>query len=123
MTIDLIVCPYCGGNDQDTPCAYPSEGKPGCLRDIRLAETVPQGTLAYIVCVPIRLSPSFPETAKYSVYEAVECPDCHEKMWLGARSKVVVELNHPRVRLLCLTCAAIKGLPIRDMQKLTDADQ
>lgn len=29
-------CPSCGGNDGDTPCAYPSEGKPGCLRDIRL---------------------------------------------------------------------------------------
>lgn len=31
-------CPYCGGNDKDMPCAYPSEGKPGCLRDVRLSE-------------------------------------------------------------------------------------
>jgi hypothetical protein len=30
-------CPTCGGNDSDAPCAYPSEGKPGCLRDKRLA--------------------------------------------------------------------------------------
>jgi len=29
-------CSYCRGNDRDMPCAYPSEGKPGCLRDIRL---------------------------------------------------------------------------------------
>lgn len=32
------VCPTCQGNDRDTPCAYPSEGKPGCLRDKRLAQ-------------------------------------------------------------------------------------
>jgi hypothetical protein len=31
-------CPSCGGNDREAPCAYPSEGKPGCLRDVRLAE-------------------------------------------------------------------------------------
>jgi len=29
-------CPYCHGNDQSAPCAYPGEGKPGCLRDARL---------------------------------------------------------------------------------------
>lgn len=32
------VCTYCHGNDRDVPCAYPSEGKPGCLRDARLKE-------------------------------------------------------------------------------------
>lgn len=36
------VCPTCKGNDANAPCAYPSEGKPGCLRDARLA-TVLQG--------------------------------------------------------------------------------
>jgi hypothetical protein len=30
-------CKSCGGNDGDMPCAYPGEGKPGCLRDTRLA--------------------------------------------------------------------------------------
>ena len=30
-------CPACNGNDRDMPCAYPGEGKPGCLRDARLA--------------------------------------------------------------------------------------
>ena len=30
-------CAYCGGNDGNVPCAYPSVGKLGCLRDIRLA--------------------------------------------------------------------------------------
>ena len=34
-------CPYCHGNDRDVPCAYPSEGKPGCLRDARLAVEFP----------------------------------------------------------------------------------
>ena len=33
-------CTYCNGNDGDTPCAYPSEGKPGCLRDKRLGNTI-----------------------------------------------------------------------------------
>ena len=27
------VCPYCYGNNKSRPCAYPSENKPGCLRD------------------------------------------------------------------------------------------
>ena len=31
-----IRCPTCNGNDKDAPCAYPSEGKEGCLRDKRL---------------------------------------------------------------------------------------
>lgn len=30
------ICPACNGNDHDMPCAYPSEGKMGCLRDKRL---------------------------------------------------------------------------------------
>jgi|ERR1019366_989728 hypothetical protein len=29
-------CPVCLGNDFHMPCAYPSEGKQGCLRDKRL---------------------------------------------------------------------------------------
>lgn len=32
-----VQCQSCNGNDRDMPCAYPSEGKPGCLRDQRLA--------------------------------------------------------------------------------------
>jgi hypothetical protein len=34
-------CPACNGNDADMPCAYPSEGKHGCLRDKRLAAKEP----------------------------------------------------------------------------------
>lgn len=30
-------CSYCHGNDRDAPCAYPSQRKPGCLRDRRLS--------------------------------------------------------------------------------------
>lgn len=29
-------CKSCDGNDGDKPCAYPSEGKHGCLRDARM---------------------------------------------------------------------------------------
>lgn len=32
------VCPVCKGNDADMPCAYPSEGLRGCLRDARLVQ-------------------------------------------------------------------------------------
>lgn len=31
-------CPFCLGNDRNVPCAYPSEGREGCLRDIRLRD-------------------------------------------------------------------------------------
>ena len=31
-------CKTCGGNDGDMPCAYPSAGMSGCLRDARLAQ-------------------------------------------------------------------------------------
>lgn len=39
---DVELCPACNGNDKDAPCAYPSEGKQGCLREInrRLAGAV-----------------------------------------------------------------------------------
>ena len=33
-------CSTCKGNDADAPCAYPSEGRDGCLRDARLAASV-----------------------------------------------------------------------------------
>jgi hypothetical protein len=35
--VSLQECMYCHGNDRNMPCAYPGEGKPGCLRDKRLA--------------------------------------------------------------------------------------
>ena len=31
-------CKYCNGNDKNVPCAYPSQKKDGCLRDVRLKE-------------------------------------------------------------------------------------
>lgn len=34
------VCPTCKGNDGEMPCAYPSNGMTGCLRDKRFAESV-----------------------------------------------------------------------------------
>jgi hypothetical protein len=36
-------CRACNGNDRDVPCAYPSEGQAGCLRDVRLGRTLPSG--------------------------------------------------------------------------------
>lgn len=38
---DQSRCPACQGNDGNMPCAYPSEGKPGCLRDKRLGQSHP----------------------------------------------------------------------------------
>lgn len=35
---DRGTCTACGGNDANVPCAYPGEGQPGCLRDLRLSE-------------------------------------------------------------------------------------
>lgn len=40
---ERATCAACGGNDREAPCAYPGEGKPGCLRDARLAERAPSG--------------------------------------------------------------------------------
>jgi hypothetical protein len=34
-------CPVCLGNDRDMPCAYPSQNKAGCLRDLRLTQAYP----------------------------------------------------------------------------------
>lgn len=34
----MVRCKVCGGNDGDMPCAYPSKGMVGCLRDKRLSE-------------------------------------------------------------------------------------
>jgi hypothetical protein len=31
-----MICPVCNGNDKNTPCAYPGDGQPMCLRDQRL---------------------------------------------------------------------------------------
>lgn len=45
--IQQVACKACGGNDGDAPCAYPSEGKAGCIRDVRLAQaTGIEATLA-----------------------------------------------------------------------------
>lgn len=30
------LCQTCNGNDRDMPCAYPSKGGTGCLRDKRI---------------------------------------------------------------------------------------
>ena len=34
-------CKGCNGNDGDTPCAYPSGDRDGCLRDVRLGRAAP----------------------------------------------------------------------------------
>jgi hypothetical protein len=36
LEASLARCKYCGAQDNGT-CAYPSEGKPGCVRDARLS--------------------------------------------------------------------------------------
>lgn len=40
-------CPFCGGNDADMPCAYPSEGVVGCLRD-RMKKLTAQERIGFL---------------------------------------------------------------------------
>lgn len=59
-----------------------------------------------IACVPVelgkRIDPGFPVTAGYSVYEQIDCPRCKSKMWLGIRSKALIESG--RATPLCMSC-------------------
>lgn len=36
-TFGNVRCVVCNGDDASVPCAYPSEGKNGCVRDARLS--------------------------------------------------------------------------------------
>lgn len=96
--IEAGKCTYCGGNDRDMPCAYPSEKKPGCLRDTRLyaraktnqcGETCERAKLCYACGKALeesnaRIEPGEPvawevwqplgrKTITYSEAEAVRC--------------------------------------------------
>lgn len=56
---NAALCPSCNGNDGDTPCAYPSEGKQGCLRASRVEKQTEQRhhrTVLYLDSVPLLLS-------------------------------------------------------------------
>ncbi|WP_321814615.1 MULTISPECIES: hypothetical protein [unclassified Paraburkholderia] len=43
-TQQATMCPACGGNDADMPCAFPRGGQPGCPRDARLGRNTQQAT-------------------------------------------------------------------------------
>lgn len=47
-------CPSCGGNDENHPCAYPSENKRGCMRDERLRSSVPSSSSISEICSMIK---------------------------------------------------------------------
>jgi hypothetical protein len=79
-------CPACGGNDRDMPCAYPSEGRPGCLRDARLT------------------APAAPERPA----ESGEAP-CY---WCGRPTLVRIDaLNDAQGRHECMRADCVRGLP------------
>jgi hypothetical protein len=66
------VCTACGGNDGNMPCAYPSQGKPGCLRDARLA-AAPSVSKGYKL-VPVKPDDAMIEAA-LSAHEPLDGDD------------------------------------------------
>lgn len=68
-------CPYCHANDRTAPCAYPNEGKPGCLRDRRLAAQAQDGC---------RYPMSYGQRCE--VYPHCECGQEVQPPWVLSRS-------------------------------------
>ena len=81
--------------------------------------------LQIVVCAPLAAVAHLqfdPATAPYSIYTQVECPHCRQGMWLGARSRILVETGH--AQMMCVVCAVKLGHmgPDTPMAKLTDRD-
>jgi hypothetical protein len=49
-----------------------------------------------------------PKTAPYSEYTQVECPHCRQGMWLGERSRDLVESG--AAQMMCMVCAVRTGI-------------
>ena len=62
---ELARCKSCNGNDYDMPCAYPSEGKHGCLRDARLTHQTDHTKLIGELVKIIELLESDPYAASF----------------------------------------------------------
>jgi hypothetical protein len=77
-----------------------------------------------VACVPVAVAPDHPAKNTYSIYEQVDCPECGNPMWLGARSKIQVERG---AVMLCMYCLSnldeMRGINNFSIIKLTDLDQ
>ena len=81
--------------------------------------------LQIVVCAPLAAVGELvfdPATAPYSAYTQVECPHCRQPMWLGERSRLMVETG--RAQMICVVCAVTTGImgPDTPMSRLTDRD-
>ena len=64
---------------------------------------------AIIACIPVSLVPDIVKAIRmtnmnqYSTYEKVECPRCHQPMWLGAQGKRVLDQLAGAIAV-CMEC-------------------
>ena len=58
---------------------------------------------AIIACIPVSLVPDIVKAIQYSTYEKVECPRCHQPMWLGAQGKRVLDQLAGAIAV-CMEC-------------------
>ena len=58
---------------------------------------------AIIACIPVSLVPDIIKVIQYSAYEKVECPRCHQPMWLGAQGKRVLDQLAGAIAV-CMEC-------------------
>lgn len=74
-----------------------------------------------IICVPKVLMPDYPARAAKAngdtpdLYVTIPCPDCSMEMWLGPRSKSLVESG---TKVACAVCAILKH-GVREDSKVT----
>jgi hypothetical protein len=82
-------------------------------------------TVQIVVCAPVfdvggvKFDPA---GAPYSTYSKVECPHCRKQMWLGERSRLLIERG--QAQMMCMVCAVTTGVmdPGCTMERLTDRD-
>ena len=58
--------------------------------------------IVLLACVPVEVFPTLPEHVTYSTYKVVNCPDCHNPMWLGAEGEKQVAHGARAICMLCL---------------------
>lgn len=63
-----------------------------------------------IVCIPVALTTNYVERSakangdKPEDYSQLDCPDCSQPMWLGPRSKVMLDAG---MQATCAVCAIL----------------
>jgi hypothetical protein len=71
--------------------------------------------LQIVLCAPLAEIAGLkfdPATAPYSTYTQVECPHCRQGMWLGQRSRELVETG--KAQMMCMVCAVTLGVAGHD---------